>query len=126
MWSRALPIAAVASLAVAVGASAGWYRARSTLEASWAQMTESTLRPTLGLLQENLRIIHALQEQPYPEKDSGILESYLIKIRRDGVARNARYKEELDDLIDNNTAIEALLGAYPRHAGSVAFAGEVR
>jgi hypothetical protein len=55
------------------------------------------------------------------EKDSGILESYLAKIRRDGVAKNVEMKQRLDALAENNTAIVTLIKAYAPHAKTPVF-----
>jgi len=58
------------------------------------------------------------------EKDSGILESYLAKIRHDGVAKHADMKQRLDQLAENNTAIVSLIKAYAPHAKTAAFSSE--
>jgi hypothetical protein len=54
----------------------------------------------------------AFQEEPFTEKDAGILASYLTKIRRDGVAKHADMKQRLDQLAENNTALVTLIKAY--------------
>jgi hypothetical protein len=59
--------------------------------------------------------------QARPETGAGILESYLVKIRRDGVATHADMKQRLDTLAENNTAIVALIKAYAPHAKTRAF-----
>ena len=58
------------------------------------------------------------------EKDSGVLESYLAKIRRDGVAKHADMKQRLDTLAENNTAILTLIKAYTPHGKAAAFTSE--
>jgi hypothetical protein len=55
------------------------------------------------------------------ESDNGILESYLIKIRRDGVPKHADMKQRLDQLAENNTAIVTLIKAYAPHARTRTF-----
>lgn len=61
-------------------------------------------------------LIRELQAEPFTEKDAGIPESYLVKMRRDGVANHADTKQRLDALAENNTAIVALIKAYGPHA----------
>ena len=61
------------------------------------------------MLEENQTLLKELQADPFTEKDSGILESYLAKIRRDGVAKHADMKQRLDQLAENNTAIVTLI-----------------
>ena len=77
-----------------------------------------------ALLKENQGIIAELQAEPFVEKDNGILESYLVKIRRDGVAKNALMKQRLDQLAENNTALVTLITAYSPHAKTAAFTSE--
>lgn len=76
------------------------------------------------LLKENQALIKELQSEPFTEKDSGILESYLAKIRRDGVAKHANMKQRLDQLAENNTAIVTLIKAYAPQARTAAFTAE--
>lgn len=45
------------------------------------------------LLRENQAVLKELQAEPFAEKDSGILESYLAKIRRDGLPKHADMKQ---------------------------------
>jgi hypothetical protein len=52
------------------------------------------------------------------------LESYLVKIRRDGVPKNAPMKQRLDLLAENNTAVVALIKAYAPHAKTAAYVAE--
>jgi hypothetical protein len=77
-----------------------------------------------AVLKENKGILGELQAEPYVEKDDGILESYLVKIRRDGVAKNAPMKQRLDQLAENNTALVTLIAAYSPQAKTAAFASE--
>jgi hypothetical protein len=77
-----------------------------------------------ALLKENESLTTELQAEPFVEKDNGILESYLIKIRRDGVAKNAPMKQRLDQLAENNTALITLITVYSQHARTAAFTSE--
>ena len=91
-------------------------RARSSLPGE--------LQPISTTLKENQTLIKELQAEPYTEKDSGILESYLAKIRRDGVAKHADMKQRLDQLAENNTAIVTLIKGYAPHAKTAAFSSK--
>jgi len=55
---------------------------------------------------------------------AGILESYLAKIRRDGVVKHAGMKQRLDQFAENNTAIVTLIKAYAPHAKTADFGTE--
>lgn len=83
-----------------------------------------TLEPVAALLHENQAIIEELQTEPFTEKDAAILESYLTKIRRDGVPKHADMKQRLDQLAENNTAIVTLIKAYSPQAKTPAFTAE--
>jgi hypothetical protein len=113
----AAPIAAV----IAAGA---WYHAHDALDQTHTQLIASELQPIATLLKANQSVIQELQSDPFTEKDSGILESYLAKIRRDGVAKHADMKQRLDTLAENNTAIVTLIKAYAPHAKTAAFTPE--
>jgi hypothetical protein len=115
-----LAVALVAALA-AVGA---WHHASHNLQESRAVVVEGTLEPIAILLKENWTFIKELESDPFTEKDAGILESYLAKIRRDGVAKHADMKQRLDQLAENNTAIVTLIKAYAPQAKTPAFTTE--
>jgi hypothetical protein len=108
----------------ALAATGAWYHAHQALRESRAQFVVATLEPMAALLKENQGIIAELQAEPFVEKDNGILESYLVKIRRDGVAKNALMKQRLDQLAENNTALVTLITAYSPHAKTAAFTSE--
>jgi hypothetical protein len=111
---------AVLAVIVVVAVPVSLHR-RAALQQSSAQWVASVLDPTAALLRENQRILNELQTQPFGENGNGILESYLIKIRRDGVTKNAEMKQRLDQLAENNTAIVTLLKVYTPHARTAAF-----
>jgi hypothetical protein len=108
----------------ALVAIAAWHHASSALDDSHAQLVGSTLEPIAALLKENQALLKELQAEPFTEKDSGVLESYLAKTRRDGVAKHADMKQRLDQLAENNTAIVTLIQAYAPHAKTAGFAAE--
>ena len=102
--------------------SAGlWYQEHRALQASRTHIAFSELQPIATLLQENEVIIQVLSSEPFAEKDSGILESYLDKIRRDGPAKHVNMKQRLDTLAENNTAITTLIKAYAPRAKTPSF-----
>jgi phosphomevalonate kinase len=114
----------IALSVVLVLAGGAWYLAHSALSESRAALLSSTLEPAAALLKEDHALIAELQAEPYTEKDSAILESYLAKIRRDGVAKHTDMKQRLDTLAENNTAIVTLIKAYGPHAKTPAFTAE--
>ena len=73
-----LLIVSVSALVVA----AGWYHASDALYGVRTRIIGGTLEPIAILLKENQLILEEMQSEPFSEKDSGILESYLVKIRR--------------------------------------------
>jgi len=113
-----------AVLVAAVIAAGGWYHAHTALAESGSQLIAGELQPIAAMLKENQALIKELQSDPFTEKDSGILESYLTKIRRDGVAKHADMKQRLDALAENNTAIVTLIKAHALHARTPAFTAE--
>ena len=100
MNARSTTILLAVLLVATLAATGGWYRAHQSLQSSRARFVASTLEPMAALLKENDGIITELQAEPFVEKDNGILESYLVKIRRDGVAKNAPMKQRLDQLAE--------------------------
>jgi hypothetical protein len=114
---------AVISVAALLAAGA-WYHASEALRESRALLVGNTLAPIATILKDNQALIKELQTEPFTEKDSGILESFLAKIRRDGVAKHADMKQRLDQLAENNTAIVTLIKAYAPHAKTPSFTAE--
>ena len=108
-------------LVAALAATGGWYHAHQSIHASRAQVVTGTLEPMAALLKENLALIQELQAESFVEKDNGILESYLVKIRRDGVVKSAPMKQRLDTLAENNTAIVSMIAAYLPNAKTPGF-----
>lgn len=113
----------VALIAALVGAGA-WYQARDGFIEIRAQVIAGELQPMATLLKESQALIKDLQAEPFTDKESGIFDTYLARIRRDGVAKHADMKQRLDTLADNNTAIVTLIKAYAPHAKTAAFTVE--
>jgi hypothetical protein len=124
MNNKSMIICLVAALIGVVAATGLWQHARAALEETRSQIVAGELQPIAALLKENQGLIQELQADPYIEKNSGILESYLAKIRRDGVAQHADMKQRLDQLSENNNAIVTLIKAYGPHAKTTAFTVE--
>jgi hypothetical protein len=114
----------VAALVVAASALGLLVYERSQLQEARARVVAGVLRPIGMLLNENQAILKELQAEPFAEKDSGILESYLAKIRRDGVPKHADMKQKLDSLAENNTTIVTLIKVYAPSAKTPAFVPE--
>lgn len=115
----------LAAILIAALAAVGvWYHAHDALDRTRSMLLASELQPISILLKENQALIEELQMEPFTERDSGILESYLANIRRDDVAKHADMKQRLDRLAENNTAIVTLIKAYAPHAKTAAFATE--
>jgi hypothetical protein len=102
-------------------AAAFWYHEHEALDASRAQILSGELQPISTILKENEALIQELKSEPFTEKDTGILESYLATIRRDGVAKHADMKQRLDTLAENNSAVVTLIKAYSSHAKTPTF-----
>lgn len=111
-WLRVSAIVAI------LAASASAYYAHDALKTSRSRLSANELQPIATLLQENQALIQELKAEPFAERDSGILESYLAKVRRDGVAKHADMKQKLDTLSENNTAIVTLIKAYAPQANT--------
>jgi hypothetical protein len=115
-------LAALAVIAV-VGVPVSVQR-RAALQELSVRWVADVLSPAAALLRENQQILNELHTQPFAESGNDVLESYLVKIRRDGVAKNAEMKQRLDQLAENNTAIVTLIKAYAPHAKMPAFTAE--
>jgi hypothetical protein len=124
MTNKSMQVLLVVASVVALAVATAWYHASSALKASHVEVYGSTLAPIAALLRENHALIQELQIEPFAQRDSGILESYLANIRRDGVARHADTKQRLDALAENNTAIVTLIKAYSAQAKTPAFTRE--
>jgi hypothetical protein len=98
-------------LAAAVICAGGWVHDRRELRAVGAEVAD-TLGPVAQMLQENARLTAELQRPPYAEGETQFVSAYLIKIRRDGVPQHSDMKQRIDRIVNNDTAILALLAKY--------------
>jgi 23S rRNA U2552 (ribose-2'-O)-methylase RlmE/FtsJ len=122
--ARVLEAALIAALIATVIAAGAWYHMHETVSDTRAQIIAGELQPIATLLKENQSLIKELQSDTFTEKDSDILESFLAKIRRDGVAKHADMKQRLDTLAENNAATVTLIKAYSPRAKTPAFIAE--
>ncbi len=116
--ARILQVVALAGVVIATGLAYQEHQAMAHLR---SQLIVLELQPMAALLTENQSLIEELQAEPFTEKNSGILESFLAKIRRDGVSNHADMKQRLDIIADNNTAIVTLIKAYAPRSSTPAF-----
>jgi hypothetical protein len=116
-WRILSILAAFAALAA--GALA--YREHAAIDALKSERIGGELRPIAQLLQDDRQILAELHATPFAEGDADVLESYLIKIRKDGVAKHSDMKQRLDALAENTVEIVALIKAYSPHARTAAF-----
>lgn len=117
MKQKVVMLAAFIAAAVAV---AGWYRTGVEVR----QLRMSELKPIAALLKDDQELLAALQTDSGSERASDILASYLAKIRADGLPKHADFKQRLDQLAENNSAIVALIDVYLPHAKTAAFKSE--
>ena len=96
------------------------YRAVSAL-----QSHESTAITTIAaLLAERDANLKALQAAPFTEPNTGVLGSYLAKIRRDGMSKNAEMKQRLDELSMNTAALLTLVELVEPKSKTTGFKAE--
>jgi hypothetical protein len=110
---------------VAVICIVGWIHAHQQLREAEGTYLSDTLDPVSELLKENSGLTHELESAAYSEPGSQFVAAYLIKIRRDGVGKHSDMKQKIDRLVNNNTAILALLAKYSTHARTAPFRAEV-
>jgi hypothetical protein len=122
--NRTTSLVLLTALIAALAAATVWFRQHEALESLRAHVLASELQRIATLLRENQGLIAELHSDPFTEKDAGILESYLAKIRRDGVSKHADMKLKLDTLAENNTAIVTLISSYAPQAKTPEFTTE--
>ncbi len=83
------------------------------------------LQPIADLLETNSEIYNDLRKPEFVEPPNwGVLESYLIKIRRTGVPKNSEMKQRIDRLVENDLAVVTLLSKYSGYAKTAEFKTE--
>lgn len=118
-FSRLTSIIAIFTSVLSLVVGGGWYQEyqknKSAQMQANEQLVSDVLQPISSLLSENRAIYDELTTAPYVEPGWGILDSYLIKIRRDpktGVKKNVYMKSRIDRLVKNNAEVLALLKRY--------------
>lgn len=119
---------AICCSVISLGFGSGWYQEqqrnqRAEMEASQRLVVEY-LQPIATLLGDNEIIFRELRAFPYSEPGWGILESFLVKIRRDGVSKHALMKERIETLVSNNETIITLLSKYAAYTKTSRFQAE--
>lgn len=121
---------AIIATVISLAFGGGWYQeyAKGKQEKLAAQerLVKQTLRPIKVLLDSNKAIYEELQTEPYKESGWGTQDSYLIKIRKDGVKKNAVLRAKIDTLDKNNQAMITLLQGYVGSEKTEAFRVEAR
>jgi hypothetical protein len=114
-------ILAVVAIVSALICAGGWLRAQQELREARQTSVADTLDPIREMLKENAVITGELQGAEYAGPGDEFVGAYLSRIRHDGVPKLSGMKQRIDRLIDNDTAILALLAKYSTHARTPAF-----
>jgi hypothetical protein len=107
---------AIGACATALICASGWFHEHRTLRTLQQAYVSDTLDPIMEMLKENAAIARELQAAPYAEGDNEFVSAYLIRIRRDGVPKHSDMRQRIERIVNNNTAILALLAKYSTHA----------
>jgi hypothetical protein len=110
-----------AALVAAVVCAVGWLHTQQTVRDLQRTQVSDALDPITEMLKENAAITQQLRRVPYIEGDADFVGAYVIQIRRDGVPKHSDMKQRIDRLVNNNTAILALLAKYSTHARTPEF-----
>lgn len=89
-----------------------------------ASQVRATLDAIATLSAQREDALRQLSVQPFAEPGAGVVDSYLAKVRRDGVAKHSDFKRRLDDINANTIAIGALLELYEPQAKTPKFRSE--
>ena len=108
-------------IGIAVICAIGWFHEHRELGVARQTLVADTLDPIAEMLKENEAISRELESGDYAEPGNDFVSAYLLKIRRDGVSKHSDMKQRIDRVINNNTAILALLAKYSNHARTPAF-----
>jgi hypothetical protein len=113
-------VAATATIAAMVCAT-GWFHDHQKLGEVRRMFATEALFPIVEMLKQNTDSALELENAEYAEPGAGFVGAYLIKIRRDGVPKHSGMKQRIDQIVNNDTAILALLAEYSSHAKTPAF-----
>ncbi|MGH8203407.1 MAG: hypothetical protein ACREST_02295 [Steroidobacteraceae bacterium] len=115
-----LIVAALSLLGSLTGAALG--TGHFSRAGSGACTVDAELQPVATLLGENRQVLADLESNAQMESESAMLDTYLARIRRDGVPLHSAMKRRIDRLVDNNTVILVLLSKCAPRARSPRFA----
>jgi len=101
-------------LAVAVSSAITWHFARNDLR-------EDTIQPVAALLDANAKLVESLKKAEGVDSEAQILPTYLAMVRKDGVPKHSDLKQQIDELVNNNTTAVALLTRYTEHGANASF-----
>jgi len=118
--------AALLVVVLALLAASGllWRNGQRAADEARLRAVKTLLEPVQALLEQNRVQLEQLRATQ-ADKGGDVLESYLAKIRREGVPANAGSRQLLDQVAVNNVAIVTLLTAYGPHARTPALQREV-
>jgi len=81
----------------------------------------TTIAAIAALQLERETLLRSLRDAKFREGETGPLEAYLIRIRRDGVTRQAPMKQQLDAFAADTAALLALVDVYVPSARTEGF-----
>lgn len=84
-------------------------------------VVDEGLAPVGALLADDQRIVESLVKDGLADSEGTLLESYLARIRKDGVTKYSAMRQRIDSLVDNNTTIVAVLSKYSPRARTPEF-----
>ena len=116
--SKSMLLAGLVVLLVGAAIAGTWHYAKAELR---TRDREDLLQPIAALLDDDRKLLSELKAAGAGDSDSVLLETYLARIRTDGVPTNALMKQRIDALVNNNTVIVALLARYAPRARTSAF-----
>lgn len=108
-------------LLVAVGVTSYTWRASSD-----RQHARATIEAIAALSAQREDALRRLSVQPFAEPGVGVVDSYLAKIRRDGVGKHSDFKRRLDEIGANTIAIGALIDVYEPNSKTARFRAEAK
>lgn len=122
-----LPIVIAAS--VAIGSGVSWIYEKydqhekqvSMLAQAYRSKNDQLLKDYLLPIQVDLQDTKSISDQLKAQREPGwgILESYVIKVRRDGGQKNVIMFGLLTDLVDRNAEITSLLKGYAKNGNAL-------
>lgn len=125
MTNKLCGLLLAAALVLALVAGVLWHRSQGVVEQARVRTVKTLLEPATKLLEQNRRQLEQWRGMQAGDKGADVLESYLGKIRREGVPAHATTRQQLDQIAANNQAIITLLTAYAPHARTPALQREV-